>query len=137
MFLMISGYLVLSEEMEIELYISKLFRHRIPCLLIPLAVWTMVVILWQVYLERSWTVNAVIHKMIYSIKEPTMIHFGYMYTIIAIYIISPIFCGIRLLNQQCKRYIFSVIILCTLYTAGNAVLILLGKENLTVDLLSV
>lgn len=134
MFLMISGYLVLSEEMESELYISKLFRHRIPRLLIPLAFWTMVAILWQVYLERSWTINAVIHKLIYSIQEPAMIHFWYMYTLIAVYIISPIFCGIRLLNQKCKRYIFSVIILCTLYTAGDAVFVLLEKENLTIDL---
>lgn len=100
MFLMISGYLVLSEEMESDLYISKLFKHRLPRLLIPLAVWTMVAILWQVYLERSWTANAVIHKMVYSIKEPAMVHFWYMYTLIAIYIISPIFCGIRLLNEM-------------------------------------
>lgn len=134
MFLMISGYLILSEEMESDLYVSKLFRRRIPRLLIPLAVWTIVAILWQIFLNRPFTIGAFVHKMIYSVQEPVMVHFWYMYTLIAIYIISPIFCGVRFLNQKCKRYVFCMISLCTLYPAVNAVLTLFAKDNMTVDL---
>lgn len=134
LFLMMSGYLVLSEEMESDSYLSKLFRRRIPRLLLPLAAWTSAAILWQMFLEQTWTAGAVIDKIIYSLKEPVMVHFWYMYTLIAIYIISPLFCGIRLLGQKCRRYIFGVIMLCTFYTAVNAVLTLSVKGNVTVDL---
>ena len=134
MFLMISGYLVLSQEMDSDSYISKLFRQRIPRLLIPLAAWTMVAILWQIFMERSLTMDSIIHKMISSFQEPAMVHFWYMYTLIGFYVISPVFCGIRLLNRKCRKYILCVIALCSLYTAGNAVLSLLAKENITVDL---
>lgn len=133
-FLMISGYLSLSGEEEGDLYVLKLIRHRIPRLLIPLASWTIVAVLWQAFLNRTFTINAIIYQMFYSFQGPVMVHLWYMYTIIAINVISPMLLGIRFLGQKCKRYIFVVTILGILYPAVNAVLTLLAKENVTVSL---
>lgn len=136
MFLMISGYLLLSKEEESDLYVSKLLRHRIPRLLIPFVAWTIVAILWQIFLDKSFTIDAVIQKTVDSFQQPAMAHLWYMYTLIPIYIISPIFCGIRFLSQKSKRYVLTVMILVILYPAVNAVLTLFSKENVNVDLFS-
>lgn len=135
-FLMISGYLLLSREEESDLYVSKLLRHRIPRLLIPFVAWTIVAILWQIFLDKSFTIDAVIQKIVDSLEQPAMAHLWYMYTLIPIYIISPIFCGIRFMSQKCKRYVLTVMILIILYPAVNAVLTLFSKENVNVDLFS-
>lgn len=133
LFFMMSGYLVLSGDMNTA-YIPKLVRHRIPRLLIPLAGWTVVAVLWQVLLSKNWTLGAVWDKLVYSLHDPVMIHFWYMYTLIAIYVISPVFSGVKRLDTKGKAFIFSLIALCSLYTAVNAVLTLFSAGSISIDL---
>ena len=87
LFFMISGYLLLSDPKTKD--ITILLKKRIPRLIIPLAGWTIVAVLWLAFSETGLTVHAVAEQLVSALNTPVMIHFWYMYTIIAVYLISP------------------------------------------------
>ncbi|MFR0796185.1 MAG: acyltransferase [Oscillospiraceae bacterium] len=57
LFLMMSGYLLMTSRKTAD--ISVLLRHRLPRLVVPLAGWTVVAVLWQMFLAHTLTPGAI------------------------------------------------------------------------------
>ncbi len=111
LFFMMSGYLLLSNPKTEN--IDVLFKKRLPKLLIPLISWTVVALLWLFLLDRS-PAN-LFQKFIASLKTPAYVHFWYVYTLIAIYIISPVLCAaLRTLGKKAHMLIFLIAIIPSL-----------------------
>lgn len=53
LFFMMSGYLLMTSRKTAD--ISVLLRHRLPRLVVPLAGWTVVAVLWQMFLAHTLT----------------------------------------------------------------------------------
>lgn len=129
LFFMMSGYLMLSEDTGNGAYISKLFRSRLPRLLVPLILWTAVDILWKCHMQDSLTLYAILDRVKDSLSQCIRPHLWYVYMLSALYIVSPIFSGIKHLDRRARLFIAIVIGLCTLYTAVNALLVLFGSQS--------
>ena len=109
LFLMMSGYLILSSEKTLD--INVFLKKRIPRLLIPLGVWTIIASIWLTWKESGWSMKVFIMKLNSAMKEPTLNHFWFMYTIIAIYLISPIlYGGVHMLSENVEKYIIGLIL---------------------------
>lgn len=120
-FLMISGYLILSSEKTAS--ISVLINDRMPRLVIPLIVWTAVAIFWTLYSRHELTSRAIITCAVDALNQPAAIHLWYMYTLIAIYAISPLLYGaIQSLNRSGNIYVLVLIGLVSLQAIAQSLL---------------
>ena len=87
--------------------ISVLLRHRLPRLVVPLAGWTVVAVLWQMFLAHTLTPGAIWAQLVTALHGPVMVHFWYLYTLIALYALSPIlYGGIQVLGKSGRVYLF-------------------------------
>lgn len=135
LFLMMSGYLLLSSERTAD--ISILLKKRLPRLVIPLAGWTVVAALWSLYSQNTLTLQAFFDLMIQAISGPITIHFWYMYTLIALYALSPIlYGGLHALDRKGHIYVLILIALITLKVMVSAVLPDSLDRFVTFDLLT-
>lgn len=108
LFFMMSGYLLLSNPKTENM--NVLFKKRIPKLLLPLIGWTVVALLW-LFLQDKSPAN-LFERLITSLKSPAYVHFWYVYTLIAIYIISPVICAaLRTLDKKSHILIFIIAII--------------------------
>lgn len=99
LFFMMSGYLLMTSRKTAD--ISVLLRHRLPRLVVPLAGWTVVAVLWQMFLAHTLTPGAIWAQLVAALNGPVMVHFWYLYTLIALYVLSPIlYGGIRTLGKS-------------------------------------
>jgi len=85
-FFMISGALLLQSNKTDD--ISYLWKKRLPKLFIPLVMWSLVSILKDYWFKRD--IEAMNQALISFLYKPAAVHFWFMYTIIPIYIISPV-----------------------------------------------
>lgn len=105
LFFMMSGYLLMTSRKTAD--ISVLLRHRLPRLVVPLAGWTVVAVLWQALLGHTLTPGAIWARLVAALHGPAMIHFWYLYTLIALYALSPIlYGGIQALGKSGRVYLF-------------------------------
>lgn len=105
LFFMMSGYLLMTSRKTAD--ISVLLRHRLPRLVVPLAGWTVVAVLWQMFLAHTLTPGAIWAQLVAALNGPVMVHFWYLYTLIALYVLSPIlYGGIRTLGKSGRVYLF-------------------------------
>lgn len=105
LFFMMSGYLLMTSRKTAD--ISVLLRHRLPRLVVPLAGWTVVAVLWQMFLAHTLTPGAIRVQLVAALNGPVMVHFWYLYTLIALYVLSPIlYGGIRTLGKSGRVYLF-------------------------------
>ena len=105
LFFMMSGYLLMTSRKTAD--ISVLLRHRLPRLVVPLAGWTVVAVLWQLFLAHTLTPGAIRVQLVAALNGPVMVHFWYLYTLIALYVLSPIlYGGIRTLGKSGRVYLF-------------------------------
>lgn len=74
LFFMMSGYLLMTSRKTAD--ISVLLRHRLPRLVVPLAGWTVVAVLWQALLGHTLTPGAIWARLVAALHGPAMIHFG-------------------------------------------------------------
>jgi len=114
LFLMMSGYLILSDKKTLD--ISYLIKERIPRLLLPLIFWTFVAIFGILY-QNNEIINLKNFSkyLISSLEQPVMCHFWYVYTLIGIYFISPIvYYVIKKLNK--KGHICILIVIFSVLT---------------------
>ena len=89
LFFMISGGLMLNSPKTAD--ISYLLKKRIPKLIVPLAVYSAVSAVWLDFLaDGSYSLYGWYQVMKKSLDGPIMAHFWFMYTLIGMYIISPI-----------------------------------------------
>lgn len=99
LFFMMSGYLLMTSRKTAD--ISVLLRHRLPRLVVPLAGWTVVAVLWQMFLAHTLTPGAIWAQLVTALHGPVMVHFWYLYTLIALYALSPIlYGGIQVLGKS-------------------------------------
>ena len=105
LFFMMSGYLLMTSRKTAD--ISVLLRHRLPRLVVPLAGWTVVAVLWQMFLAHTLTPGTVWAQLVAALHGPAMLHFWYLYTLIALYALSPIlYGGIQSLGRSGQVYLF-------------------------------
>lgn len=105
LFFMMSGYLLMTSRKTSD--ISVLLCHRLPRLVVPLAGWTVVAVLWQMFLAHTLTPGAIWAQFVTALHGPVMVHFWYLYTLIALYALSPIlYGGIQVLGKSGRVYLF-------------------------------
>lgn len=120
LFFMMSGYLLMTSRKTAD--ISVLLRHRLPRLVVPLAGWTVVAVLWQALLGHTLTPGAIWARLVAALHGPAMIHFWYLYTLIALYALSPIlYGGIQALGKSGRVYLFVLIAAVSVRSFGSTV----------------
>lgn len=120
-FLMMSGYLVLSSPKTAS--ISVLLKKRLPRLAVPLAFWTAVAIIWTLYSQKSLTPAAFISRAVDALNQPAAVHLWYMYTLIAIYALSPLLYGaIHSLDRSGHIYVLVLILLVSAQAIAQSLL---------------
>ncbi len=121
LFFMMSGYLLMTSRKTAD--ISVLLRHRLPRLVVPLAGWTVVAVLWQTLPGHTLTPGAIWARLVAALHGPAMIHFWYLYTLIALYALSPIlYGGIQALGKSGRVYLFVLIAAVSVHTILMTVL---------------
>ena len=104
LFFMMSGYLLVSSEKTSD--VSVLLKKRLPRLVLPLCGWTVVAVLWSMFLARDFSLVSLHDRLVSSLTSPASAHLWYMYTLIAVYLISPIISGgIRSLDKKGKIFV--------------------------------
>ena len=115
LFLMMSGHLLLTSEKTLD--ISVLLKKRLPHLAIPLAGWTVVAVLWRWLTSSDHSLSAIYDGLVSSLSSPAWVHFWYMYSLIAFYLLSPIICGgLRALDKKGHILVLTIIALISLRT---------------------
>ena len=108
-FMMMSGYLLMSSEKTTD--VSSLFK-RLPRLVLPLIFWSLVAVMWILYAQDNLNLKSIVSAAIGAIHQPVMLHLWYMYTLIAIYVISPfLYAGLHGLKRSGHILLFSLIVL--------------------------
>lgn len=107
LFFMISGSLLLSSPRTADL--KHLWRRRIPRLLLPLLFWSAATLL----LLRHWDgleLGEVLQRLLAVPHTPAYTHLWYLYTLIALYVISPLlYRMVRGLDRSGARYLAGLI----------------------------
>lgn len=107
LFFLMSGSLLLSNPKTED--VGVLLKKRIPRLLVPLAGWTVVALIWKFLGHRDFALSW--KELFASFHTPAWIHFWYLYTLLAIYFIAPILCaGLRTLDR--KGHILVLVLVC-------------------------
>ena len=108
LFFMMSGYLILNSEKTTN--ISFLFKKRLPRLLIPLIGWTIVAILWRMFASKDYSIVSFGKYLLRSLHTPAWVHLWYMYSLIVLYIMSPVlYGGLRNLDKKGHTMVFTII----------------------------
>ena len=94
-FLMISGYLMLSSEKEESLW--QFYKKRIPRLLIPLVAWNIICFLYRYWLHNG---DGLTWKLLREefFYQGTFYHMWYMYTLVGLYLLAPF---LKMIVQKC------------------------------------
>lgn len=120
LFFMISGYLLLSNEKTRS--VSYLFRRRIPRLLVPLAAWTLLTVVWQ-SVTSGGGISGVLTGLRDALYAPAIPPLWFMYTLLALYLLSPfLYAGVHGIGPGGHRLVLGVIALVSLRTALTALL---------------
>lgn len=118
LFFMISGYLLFTSRNTPN--VPYLFKKRIPRLLVPLIAYSLLSSIWlSINSAEGFQLTTALKTFVSGINTPVMVHFWFMYTLIAMYLASPILYGaVNSLNGSGKKYLFWLIVaamgLCTL-----------------------
>lgn len=120
LFFMMSGYLILTDSKTEK--VTVLLKHRIVHLIVPLIFWSCLVTLWVMWKNDDILLCSFIKYMLSVFSTPIMQHLWYVYTLIAIYLLSPIlYVAINNLNGQGKKYLFVLIIFIFLQSMVSAI----------------
>ncbi len=118
-FFMMSGYLLLSSDKTLD--ISVLMKKRLPRLAVPLAGWTLVAVIWQ--LLFGFDIKLFAGKLVSALNSPAAVHFWYMYTLIALYMISPFLRGVmKSLDRRGHIYLFTLASVISVHAMITAIL---------------
>ena len=122
LFFMISGFLLFSDEKTQD--VSYLFRHRLPRLLIPLAVWTLIYAAWLSFTSGEGAFLAgVLTRLRDALYDPVNVSLWFLYALIILYILSPfLYAGLHALRPGGHKLVLGVIALVSLRSALAALL---------------
>lgn len=108
LFFMMSGYLILNSEKTTD--ISFLFKKRLPRLVVPLIGWSIVAILWRMFVSHDYSIINFCKQFLACLHTPAWIHLWYMYSLIVLYILSPVlYGGLRGLSKKGHIMVFTII----------------------------
>lgn len=114
LFLMMSGYLILSSPRTLDICCH--LTRRLPHLLVPLAFWSVIAVVEVQLSQHTLSPATVLEGIIYSFHEPVMLHFWYMYQLVALYLLAPVLCAaLRSLDRTGHRYVLALIGAVTLH----------------------
>ena len=109
LFFMISGFLLLSSERTED--ISHLLKKRLPRLIVPLIVYSLPCAVWVNRGTDISHVSAMLKSFLSIGSTPVMIHFWFMYTLIAVYLVSPFLrAAVCRMSEKLKTYLFWLIV---------------------------
>jgi len=109
-FFMISGFLLLSDSKTGD--VSVLLKKRLPRLCVPLIGWTGVAAIWVCHLADDLRIGSIFENFIHGLYGPLMVHFWFIFSLIALYMVSPLlYAGLNGLDSRAHRYIFALIVL--------------------------
>ena len=120
LFFMMSGFLLFSSSRTLDT--SYLLKKRIPKLLVPLIAWSFPSAVWiAMNAVDGFTWKAVFTKFGQGANSPVITHLWFMYTMIGVYLLSPIFYGgLNRLDEKGRRYLAfllcGTLIIATLHT---------------------
>lgn len=121
LFLMMSGYLTLTDERTTD--VPSLIKKRIPKILMPLIGWTLVSIAVNCLLSHKLNFSGIVEGIRDSLASPAWTHLWYLYTLLAILIISPIlYGGIKSLNRAGHILVIVIVAAVSLRTMLRTVL---------------
>ena len=104
LFFMISGFLLLNDERTLEPRV--LLRKRLPRLVVPLAAWSAVSVVRDALASGSFSLAAVGEKLLGALYGSVMTPLWFMYTLVALYVLSPLLCGgVRAMGKSGRRYV--------------------------------
>lgn len=103
LFFMLSGALILNSERTADF--AYVLKKRIPKLLLPLIVWSAVAAAWLAHQSaEGFTLLGALGRLKDGLSGPVMAHFWFMYTLIGMYLISPIlYLGLKHLPRWGRR----------------------------------
>ena len=120
LFFMISGYLLFTDEKTKD--VSHLFRRRLPRLVIPLAVWTVLTAAWQ-SLTAGEGALGILTRLRDALYGPVITPLWFMYALIVLYLLSPfLYAGLHGLSRGGHRLVLAVIAAVSLRAALAALL---------------
>lgn len=121
LFLMMSGYLILSSSRtaDIRYHLTK----RLPRLVVPLCFWTVTALLEVQLSQHIFTPARFLDGLVESFRTPAMVYLWYMYLLVALYLLSPILsAALRSLDRSGHRYVLLLIGAVTLQAMLTAAL---------------
>lgn len=134
LFFMISGFLLLTDEKTLNP--DVLLCRRLPRLVIPLAGWTAVSVGWSCLVSGEFSPAFWLPKLVNALYGPVLLPYWFMYTLIAIYVMSPLLCGgVQALGRAGRRYVLTLIALVSLRGLLLAILPAAYDRYLGVDVL--
>ena len=134
LFFMISGYLLLTDENTLRP--SVLLRRRLPRLVIPLAGWSVVAVAWDCVCARDFSFAFWGGRLLGGFYAPVLVPYWFLYTLIAIYVLSPLLRGsVCAMGRSGRRYLLLLIALASLRSMLRAILPDAADRYLNVDLL--
>ena len=132
LFFMMSGYLLLTDERTAD--ISFLLKQRLPKLVCTLAVWSAVGAAWGSWVEAG-DLSLFGARLAAAFHAPSWVHLWYMYTLIGLYILSPVLYGaLRGMNEGGRRFLMGLLALYCLQGFVTALSPDSLRENLQLDL---
>ena len=84
LFFMVSGFLLLPKVESVSTFLQKRFTK----ILIPLAAWSIIYILWRKYYEHEAIPLPL--GFLYFLSGPTYVHLWFLYAIMTLYLITPV-----------------------------------------------
>ena len=120
LFFMMSGYLLMTSKKTHDL--TVLFKHRLPRLVAPFIFWSLAGIFCYLFLKGNLSVKSILITMADSLNNPVYIHMWYMYTLIALYLISPFLITIvENLDSRTHKFLFALIVIINLLAMSKAI----------------
>ena len=122
LFFMISGYLLFTSPRTPDP--GYLLTKRLPRLVLPLLGWSTVCGAWISFRSaEGFSLAATGKTLILSLNEPVMTHLWFQYTLIGMYLLSPLFYGgLNSLDRKGKGYLAGLLVVCNLFATLGGIL---------------
>ena len=121
LFFMMSGYLLMSSKKTHNL--TVLFSHRLPRLVMPFVFWSLAGIFVYLFFQDNLSFKNILITMADSLENPVYIHMWYMYTLIALYLISPFLITIvENLDSRAHQFLFALIVIVNIFAMAKAII---------------
>ncbi|WP_267490152.1 acyltransferase [Companilactobacillus futsaii] len=88
LFFMISGSTILNSPKTRS--ISYLFKHRLPKILVPFIIWSIITAYFARQLDGTYTYHSFMQSVLSMYHQPVIIAYWFIYPLISLYLLSPL-----------------------------------------------